>query len=248
MPRTYKRVGLVPPPSNENLKKALDDILSGKFSINQTAKNHGLSKTTLARYAKLHQGCGFILPLQVKRPQFHLQILSSEMERELSEYLLTCSLFNHGLTTIDTRKIAFSFAVANSLKTLANWHINGMASKDWLSGFTKRNQHISIRKPESTSQARACGFNKPVVSGFYDQLFNVQDKYQFSADRVFNCDETSDTTVMDSPNVIAQKGAKQVQQTVSAERGENVTMLAFISAEGKSIPPVFIFPRKKLKP
>lgn len=40
----------------------------------------------------------------------------------------------------------------------------------------------------------------------------------------------------------------QVQQTVSAERGENVTMLAFTSADGKSIPPVFIFPRKKLKP
>ena len=125
------------------------------------------------------------------------------MEHELSEYLLTCSLFNHGLTTIDTRNIAFSYAVANSLKTPANWHINGMASKDWLYGFMKRNQHLSIRKPESTSRARACGFNKPVVSAFCDELFNVQAKYKFSADRVFNCDETSDTTVMDSPNVIA---------------------------------------------
>lgn len=210
MPRTYKRVGLVPPPSNEDLKKALDDILSGKCSIGKTAKNHGLSKTTLARYAKLHKGCGLLSPLQVKSPQFHLQILSSEMERELSEYLLTCSLFNHGLTTIDTQKIAFSYAVANSLKTPANWHINGMASKDWLYGFMKRNQNLSIRKPESTSQARACGFNKPVVSAFYDKLFNVQAQYQFSADRVFNGDETSDTTVMPSPNVIAQKGAKQV--------------------------------------
>jgi hypothetical protein len=96
MPRTYQqRVGLVPPPSNEDLKKALDDILSGKLSITQTAKNHGLSKSTLTRYAKLHQGCGLLSPLQVKSPQFHLQILSSEMERELSQYLLTCSLFNH---------------------------------------------------------------------------------------------------------------------------------------------------------
>jgi hypothetical protein len=124
--------------------------------------------------------------------------------------LLTCSLFNHGLTSIDTRKIAFSYAIAISLKTPSNWSINGMASKDWLYGFMKRNQNLSIRKPESTSLARACGSNKPVVSAFYDKLLIVQAKYQFSANQVFNCGETSNTTVQDSPNVIARKGAKQV--------------------------------------
>jgi hypothetical protein len=40
----------------------------------------------------------------------------------------------------------------------------------------------------------------------------------------------------------------QVQQTVSAERGDIITMLAFICANGSSIPPTFIFPRKKMKP
>lgn len=37
----------------------------------------------------------------------------------------------------------------------------------------------------------------------------------------------------------------KVQQTVSAERGVNVTMLAFVNAVGGTIPPVFVFPRKK---
>lgn len=40
----------------------------------------------------------------------------------------------------------------------------------------------------------------------------------------------------------------KVQQTVSGERGNNVTMLAFICADGSSIPPTFIFPRKKMYP
>lgn len=35
---------------------------------------------------------------------------------------------------------------------------------------------------------------------------------------------------------------------MSAERGVNVTMLAFICAAGNSAPPVFIFPRKKVVP
>ena len=39
-----------------------------------------------------------------------------------------------------------------------------------------------------------------------------------------------------------------MQQTVSAERGINVTMLGFINAGGGSAPPVFIFPRKKVAP
>ncbi|KAK4017374.1 hypothetical protein OUZ56_032686 [Daphnia magna] len=50
---------------------------------------------------------------------------------------------------------------------------------------------------------------------------------------------------MQPPNVIAAKGAKQIQQKVSAERGTNVTMLAFINAAGGTVPPVFVFTRKK---
>ncbi|EFX66103.1 hypothetical protein DAPPUDRAFT_332529 [Daphnia pulex] len=40
----------------------------------------------------------------------------------------------------------------------------------------------------------------------------------------------------------------KVQQTVSAERGTNVTILAFVNAACGYVPPVFIFPRKKVLP
>ncbi|EFX62473.1 hypothetical protein DAPPUDRAFT_336904 [Daphnia pulex] len=53
---------------------------------------------------------------------------------------------------------------------------------------------------------------------------------------------------MQPPNVIAPKGTKQVQQTVSAEKGTNVTILAFVNEACGSVPPVFIFQRKKLLP
>ena len=39
-----------------------------------------------------------------------------------------------------------------------------------------------------------------------------------------------------------------MQQTVSAERGVNVTMLAFVRADGGNVPPTFVFPRKKVIP
>jgi hypothetical protein len=125
----------------------------------------------------------------------------------------------------------------------------------------KRNATLSIRKPEPTSQARAAAFNKPVVMSFYDQLIRVKVKFSFKPNQVWNLDETSNTTVEAPPNVVASKGTKQiclkllyhsysyfifimviilllkVQQTVSGERGDNLTMLAFICADGSSIPP-----------
>ncbi|KZR97387.1 Uncharacterized protein APZ42_007774 [Daphnia magna] len=80
---------------------------------------------------------------------------------------------------------------------------------------------------------------------FFDNLSALMAKHHFKPNEIWNCDETNDTTVNHPPKVIAVRGTKQVQQTVSVERGVNVTMLAFINAAGVSVPLVFVFPRKK---
>jgi len=70
----------------------------------------------------------------------------------------------------------------------------------------------------------------------------VMSQYNFTADMIFNCDETGLITVTDPPKVFSQKGLKQAGQATTAERGALVTMLSFVCANGNSIPPVFIFP------
>lgn len=52
---------------------------------------------------------------------------------------------------------------------------------------------------------------------------------------------------MQAPKVIAETGAKSVAQCVSAERGSLVTMCGVISASGSSVPPLYIFPRVRMK-
>ena len=69
-------------------------------------------------------------------------------------------------------------------------------------------------------------------------------KYNIRPGKIWNTDESGCPTVLPPPNVIATKGLKQVQQTVSAERGVNTTIVGFISDTGISCPPVYIFPRK----
>lgn len=151
---------------------------------------------------------------------------------------------SHGLTPSQTRELAFNFAVANKIAVPPNWTENEKASEDWFSAFMKRNVTLSIRAPEATSQARTSGFNAPVVAQFFNLLMELLIRFGLSAARIWNADETGIPTVLAPPKVIATKGMKQVQQTVSAERGVNTTMLAFICAAGTHCPPVFIFPRK----
>ena len=146
----------------------------------------------------------------MKRLQHSTQILPASFESELADYLKDCSLVNHGLSTKETREIAYSFAVTNNIKVPNNWKKRESATKDWCSGFIKRNKTISIRKPEATSQARAAGFNKPVVMKFYDNLASLMAKHKFEAHDIWNLDETNDPTVNQPPKVIATKGTKQV--------------------------------------
>nr|XP_047124214.1 uncharacterized protein LOC124806949 [Hydra vulgaris] len=103
--------------------------------------------------------------------------------------------------------------------------------------------------PEPTSSARAQGFNKVVVDQFFDLLTELQTKHHYSPDRVYNCDETGFTTVPNRPSkVIAARGKKQVGSLSSAERGQLVTVEICMSASGNFIPPMFVFPRCRMKP
>ena len=172
------------------------------------------------------------------------QVFDLGHERKLADYFRNCSTMNHGLTTKESRCFVYSYARANNISVPESWTENEAASKDWLLAFLKWSPHISVRKPEPTSQVRASGFNKPVVPTFFDKLLDVYGRFgaKLTPDCIWNVDETGIPTVLPPPKVLAPTGQKQVDQTVSAERGQNVTTVSFASAAGATIPQVFIFP------
>ncbi|KAI5696546.1 hypothetical protein M8J76_008062 [Diaphorina citri] len=134
--------------------------------------------------------------------------LPTELEQDLVKYLLEMESIYHGLTRQDVRVMAFSLAKHNNISHTFNAN-NGMAGRDWLAGFLKRHSQIlSVRKQTGTSHARAKGFNRE-VDKFFNTLEELHSKHNFTADRMFNVDETG-LTIVESKmtEVIALKGKK----------------------------------------
>ncbi|KAI4465189.1 hypothetical protein MML48_3g00002243 [Holotrichia oblita] len=106
--------------------------------------------------------------------------------------------------------------------------------------------NISLRVPEATSAARAQSFNRPQVQKYFAKLEETIQIYNIQATMIYNMDETKITTVQKTQKVIAKKGKKQVGAITSAERSIHTTGVVCMSSSGSFIPPVLIFPRKKL--
>ena len=110
----------------------------------------------------------------------------------------------------------------------------------WL-GFKSRH-NLSVRSPEPTSLGRASAFNKLTVKEFFDNLAKVLDEYKFTAQQIFNVDETGLITVQNPGKIVKARGARNVGSVTSAERGELVTAMYTICASDDVLPPACFFP------
>jgi len=111
----------------------------------------------------------------------------------------------------------------------------------------RRHSQLSVRVLEAMSLGRSTAFNKFTVGKFMDNLQNLYARYEFTPERIYNCDETAVTTVQKPHKIIASKGSKQVAAVTSQERGQLVTACCTINALGNSIPPFMVFPRLYFK-
>ena len=226
-------------------EKALKEVENGT-PLKQVVRSYahtGLKRSSLQRYRKKVTALGS----QSATMGYHKgvpHVLSLDMDKALAKYVVDLSAQFFGLTPRKLRILAFEFTAQNKLATPESWNSRGMAGRRWLQCFLTRN-NLSMRKPEPTSLSRATAFNPITTKRFFDNLDEVLKQYQFTANDIYNADETGIRTVHSPGLVIDVKGKKQIGSLVSAEKGELVTLVCAVSATGNSIPPMYIFPRKR---
>lgn len=238
MPRKYSaKIGAMKrvPPDAEKIKGAVNAVKNGG-SYKATARQFGINVMTLKRLCRKNMTS---LPGYKVR-----QVFSIDQEKELGKFVEDMSKMYYGLTVVQLRKLAYSYAATNNIPYPPAWDKTKQAGRDWYRGFLDRNPTLALRTPEATSLARSIAFNRHTVGEFFNKLTNVYTRYEFPPERIWNIDETGVTTVHKPAKIIAVKGSKQVGKITSAERGELVTVCASINSAGGHVPPFMIFPRK----
>ncbi|RLO07933.1 hypothetical protein DYB28_015797, partial [Aphanomyces astaci] len=79
------------------------------------------------------------------------------------------------------------------------------------------------------------------VALLFDSMGEAMKEHNFTADRIFNMDETSFTSRRKSKDVVALKGSRNVwAKTVPTNF--HLSIVACGSADGMILPPLFLFP------
>lgn len=233
--------GLTP---EHTMKAAVDEVILGR-AVNTVARERGIDRMTLKRYVRKCRTD----PNTACKPNFVTkQIFSVDEEKSLAEFLLKASKLHYGLSTKETRKLAYDYAISNGKQVPESWNHNGCAGKDWLRDFMKRSGSLSLRTPEATSFSRATAWNKHTKDEFFTNLREARCRHDYPPQNIYNVDETALTTVQKPQKIVAGKGSKQVGRMTSAERGTLVTACCCANAVGNTVPVFFVYPRVHFKP
>ena len=240
MVRTYIRKTQRGRYGDEALSQALAALASGA-GVRATSRQFGVPAKTLRRHRdQLVSSPGVIA--MGNRPT----VFSAAQEVELVQHIQLMERAFFGLTTVDVRKLAYELAIRLGIVN-HKWNPGTrMAGRDWLKSFMRRNSALSIRAPQGTSLSRAVGFNRPQVRKFFDVYKEGLDANHVDAMRVWNVDETGVTNVHKPVKIVATKGARSIGKVTSGERGKTVTVICAMNASGTFVPPLFVFPRKRM--
>ena len=171
-----------------------------------------------------------------------LPVFSEEYKEQLVAYIREMEIAMRGLTLKDIRRLAYDVAVRAGLGHNFD-RASKLTGRSWAYAFLKRHPELTLRVATSTSLD---GFNSEAVGHFFAIYKGILAPGEFGPNNVWNCDETGFSTVTKPGKVIATKGVRQVRKVSSGERGRNVTALCCMSAAGVFVPPLFVFPRKRL--
>lgn len=239
MPRTYKRKDPNRCVVTHNQFNAAKLLISQGISKRKAAAQVGIKESTLRKRLKSGTTAASLGRFSAT--------FADDQENEIFNYIKRCDDLYYGLNMTTLRTLIYEYAEVNNIPHRFNKN-SKMAGRDWVYSFLKRHPELKLRQPTQTSIARAMGFNQVQVNIFYDNLQSLFDKYKFLPSRIFNMDESGINTVPKKiPKVISMKGKKLVGKIVSAERGQTITLVCAMSVTGSYVPPVFIFPRKKMK-
>ena len=141
----------------------------------------GIPQGTISDYVKRNQG------IDDRKPG-HKPVFSPQVEREMVKAATDAAQMDLGLSRYQFMAKAGNVACQMNIKIPSR---NGFGPK-WLCGIRKRNEELTIRKPEPLSSVRARRLNSETVAESFLQLYNIYCKYDLFGhpECIHNMDES----------------------------------------------------------
>lgn len=222
--------------SEESLRKALDQIRNGHFSIREISRQFGVPRATLQD--RLHGRSSDTLKKTGPPP-----LMGVDGEKKIAQWTVNiakCGFPVRKENLIDTvTKIARDKGILNSFK-------NKKPGIRWYKSFLKRHPEISLREAEGINKARAIVTEECVRSWFKDLNEFLENnnckEIMENPHRIFNGDESGFAMCPKTGKVLAPRGWKNLYQIKTGMEKENITVLLVFNASGSICPPLVIFP------
>ncbi|CAH1960891.1 unnamed protein product [Acanthoscelides obtectus] len=147
----------------------------------------------------------------------------------------------------DIKKLAYSFAIQQNIPHNFNTE-RKRAGQDWFLAFMRRHPELAVRKAQGMSTARAKGMTRQECTQYFELLGNVlgENNLLNKPQNIFNVDETGLQLNNNPGKVVVTKGTKMVNCITSAEKGETISVITCVNAEGSFSHPV-VYSKGKTK-
>jgi hypothetical protein len=121
----------------------------------------------------------------------------------------------------------------------------GLPSDQWWYDFKARFPQIRMRKVRALDKARTDASTRDVLNTFYSDLRWLIDTYGFTADRIWNMDETG-LESLGGRSFVAVGAGDGDGGAVLHSSSSHISLLACVNADGsKRMPPTFLFTGKE---
>jgi len=214
---------------------AVSAVLNKDLSIRKAADAYNIPRETIRHVT------GDSMSTKMGRPPHFDQSTELDLKTALNEF----QKIGQGVSTKDFIHLGAEVCETGGFKKFKN----DCPTASWVRTFKTRHK-LTLRRPENISVARVANETPEMLKSFYDtleNLFNELAPRGLTGNQVFNTDESGLCMVLKSSKVIALRGSKIVRKLKSAERGENITVIATGNATGTVIlPPTVIYRGKTL--
>lgn len=221
------------------MNTALKKIREEGMPIREASRLYELPRTTLQD--KVHNR----VP-DVGRPG-PKPVLTQAEEEALSKYIKYMSQIGYGRVKDELLDIVQKILRKDGRP---NPFTDDRPGKDWFKAFMRRNPSLSIRTSEHLGLERAIVTPEKIKNWFKEmtEYFTSEDLIDIFDDpeRLFNCDESGFPLCVRTGKVLAAKGARSVYSFGNSNKSQITTMACF-NAAGQYVPPLVIFPGKRIQ-